>query len=266
MMRRQIETEDRHLHALAETIRESFEEASFALNISALPGEIDVATTPTVFSTATYPTYASITGNEWFAKIARARGFTVVPGAAVSRTSQPALFDLAFTESQRPRLLLAAPPEPDRQRYLLVSLVSPNNDLVLPPFVAGKEWFDAIWDTPWHRADASLPALWASALAPHQVMAWNNDTPGKSRTRRLRVVQITQKKHSVIINSNHRTDGVWVSWNNGANVQAIDAFSGANTVGPVLAGRLIDVAFGPSQAAAIHTKLTARENTEFTAQ
>jgi prepilin-type N-terminal cleavage/methylation domain-containing protein len=100
-----IRREDAILAQLQADIERSFEARDLdTFNVSALPGEIDAATSPTEFSASVAPAYPAITGREWFAKVARARGFSVAAGQPVNRSSQPALYDLACNDADRPRL------------------------------------------------------------------------------------------------------------------------------------------------------------------
>jgi hypothetical protein len=268
IIRQRLQKEDAVLAALAADIEKSFEARDLdTFNVSALPGEIDFATRPTEFSTSVAPSYPWLTGFEWFAKIGRARGFSVMAGLPVSKTSQPALHHLAFNDSERPRLLFAGPPETARQRYLLLSLIGRDDELVLPPFMPMAEWFNAIWDTPWDRFDAQLPSMLMVGLSWSQVANWNLETEGKSRLYRLRVVRITQRKHEVVVNANHPTDSVWVRWNNDDRQYTLLPGSGTWTSPATpLAGRILSLYVGDSFPNAKKSEITVRERTVFTSQ
>lgn len=275
VIKKQIEKEDSVLAELQREIEASLESRDLdTTNISALSADIDASAHPTVFSTSTSPSYASITGYEWFSRIARARGYSVTAGQAVSKTSQPGLYDLIATAGDRPRLLVAAPPESDKQRYLLISVIGRDDELVLPPYTGTLAWFNAIWDTPWHRNDAILPATWTSALSAAQVTNWNTDSGGKSRLYRLRVVRITQRRHDVVINCLHPTDSAWVAYNTMANYTpgsspipaSFSPASGANTLTGLLAGRVVKIWTGDTWANAKVAEVTVRERSGYAVQ
>ena len=280
-------TEDAALANLKVDIENSFEARELStLNLGvvsnpgmvaggALTDDLDATITATTFSTSTAPSYGAITGSEWFARIARLRGHAVAVGGAVSKSSQPALYDLLFTASDRPRLLIKGPAEPHQQRYILMSVVGRFDELVLPAYQNTKAWFDDIWDTRWERTDATLPATWTAALTPAQAAAWNIDSPGRSRLPRLRVVRITQRRHDLVVNCLHPTDQVWVAYNTlttytpgvtAAPPTAFAAGSGANTVSGVLEGRVVRLWVGATWAGAKPAEQTIRGRTVYTAQ
>ena len=272
ILRQRIAKEEAILAQLKATIETSFETRDLdTFNVSALPGEIDSASHATGFSTSTTPGYPTIDGYEWFSRVARARGFSVAPGQAVTKSSQPAIYDLAFNDVDRPRLLLVGPTETNQQRYLLISCLGRDDELILPAFQNTAAFFNDIWNTPWDRFDATLPASWNSALTAAQVANWSSDTPGKTRLHRLRVVRITQRRFEVVVNSNHPTDSVWVRWNND-NAQFTLApntgnWSSLNTpTATILAGRILSIYTGDIFANAKKTEITVRERTVFTSQ
>ena len=272
IIRQRIAKEDAILAQLKATIETSFETRDLdTFNVSALPGEIDGASHATGFSSSMTPSYATIDGYEWFSRVARARGFSVTPGQAVSKSSQPAIYDLAFNDVDRPRLLLVGPAESNQQRYMLVSCIGRDDELILPAFQNTAQFFNDIWNTPWDRFDATLPASWSSALTAAQVANWTSDTPGKTRLHRLRVVRITQRRFEVVVNSNHPTDSVWVRWNND-NAQFTLAPSTGNwsslstPIATILAGRILNIYVGDIFSNAKKTEITVRERTVFTSQ
>lgn len=270
--RQRIAKEDAILAQLKADIETSFESRDLDLfNLSAVPGEISSpATRPTAFSTTTAPVYSAITGTEWFAKIARARGYSVAAGLPVSRTSQPALHDIAFNDVDRPRLVFLDPNyqnDAARIRYMVISVVGRADELVLPPYQPTAAWFNAIWDTPWDRYDSTLPSIWTGSLTAQQVANWNSDTPGKTRLHRLRVVRITQRKHEVTVNANHPTDQVAITWNDGARDYLLQPDTGAWTSPqPVPAGRVVRISVGDPLFAMKVSEVTVRERLVFTAQ
>lgn len=273
--RKQIEKEDAALAELQREIEASLESRDLdTINLSALSADIDGTAHATVFSTSTAPAYGSITGYEWFARIARARGYSVTTGQAVSKTSQPALYDLITTAGDRPRLFVKAPAETDKQRYLLISVIGRDDELVLPAYASTLAWFNAIWDTPWQRTDATLPAAWVGALTAAQVTNWNTDSGGRTRLHRLRVVRITQRRHDVVINCLHPTDSAWVAYNTLAGYSpgsspiptSFAPASGANTISGLLAGRVVRIWTGDTWANAKLAEITVRERAGYAVQ
>ena len=276
IVRQRIQKEDAILADLKRDIETSFETRDLdTFNLSAFSADIDASSHPTQFSTSTAPTYPAVTGYEWFARLARIRGFSIVTGHPADKTFQPALYDVLFNDGDRPRLLIAAPAEPDKQRYLLMTVIGRDDELVLPPYQATAAWFNAIWDTPWDRYDSTLPGAWVSALTPAQVTNWNTDTPGKSRLFRLRVVRITQRRHDVVINCLHPTDSAWVAYNTNNNYTpgstaaptlTFAPASGANTLSGLLAGRVVKIWVGDSWPNAKGSEVTVRERAGYVVQ
>lgn len=274
LTRSQIAREDAVLAELKRDIETSFEARDLAWNVSAVTGDVDGSVAPTEFSTSTAPTYASLTGNEWLARVGRARGLSPTIGQPVTVNSQPALYDLITTAGGRSRLLFAAPIEPDKQRYVLVSVIGRDDELVLPAYAPTLAWFAALWDTPWDRIDATLPASWVSALTPAQAQLWQTNTPGKTRLHRLRVVRITQRRHDVVINSLHPTDSAWVAYNTmtayapdgAAPARQLVPASGVTTLSGILAGRAVRIWVGQSWPTATPAEITVRERAGFVVQ
>lgn len=287
LIRAQTTREDTALADLKKDIEQSFETRELGtINVSAAsnPGmvaggsvtdDIDGTVAVATFSTSTAPAYPSISGNEWFSRIARARGIAVAAGAAVTKTTQSAIYDLLFSAADRPRLLIKAPAETNRQRYLLVSVVGRSDELALPAYVNSQAWFDGIWNTAWDRSDATLPATWTSGLTAAEATNWNADSPGKSRLPRLRVVRITQRRHDLVVNCLHPTDQVWVAYNTlatytpgvtAAPATLFAAGSGTNTISGLLEGRVVRLWVGSSWANAKLTEQTIRGRTVYTAQ
>jgi prepilin-type N-terminal cleavage/methylation domain-containing protein len=123
--------EARTLDELAATVTASFENTDLTnLNLAALPSTIGAADAPTIFSASTTAPYATTEPAAWFAKVGRLRGLT--PQTGVAPDAQPELARIAFNSLGNPRLLFAAPDEPGRQRFLLVSLAARSEQLACP--------------------------------------------------------------------------------------------------------------------------------------
>jgi len=287
LIREATRKEDAALAALARDIEQSFDARELStvnVGVASNPGmvsggsptdDLDGSITAATFSTSTAPSYTAITGNEWFARVARARSLSVTAGQAVSKSVQPALYDILFTAGDRPRLLIRGPSEAHQQRYLLISVIGRSDELVLPPYQSSQAWFDDLWNTPWERSDATLPATWTSALSADQAATWNTDSPGKSRLPRLRRVKITQRRDDLVINCLHPTDQVWVAYNTLTNYTPgvtsapptnFLAGSGASTISGLLEGRVVRIYVGQTWATAKLVEQTIRGRTVYTAQ
>lgn len=260
-----IANEDRVLNEINRDVMDSFKAESMEVNISAVPGEVAPGDPLTEFSPSNNPIYPAVNGREWFSKLARFRGHSVSVGSAVDKISSPALYALTHNESGRQRLLFAGPTEGDMQRYIIVSLIDPNNELTLPPYSPTADWFNSFWDIA-DRADMPIPSLWNSLLSPQQLASWVNEGGGSTKMRRLRVVKITQRKYVQMINSNHPTNYAYVSWNGGAKKVTLLPKSGLNVIGPVLYGRTLDIAVGPDEATLVHSGLKVYDVNNYVAQ
>ena len=247
VLRGRRESEVRALDELAATITASFQATDLTnLNIAALPGTIGAGDSPTTFSTSTSATYASTASTDWFAKLARLRGVTPQVGSPPSASAQPELARIAFNAIGNPRLLLAAPGESGRQRFLLVSLTAPGSQLVLPAWEANAAWFDSLWNHDWENRSGGLPSYWSSRLTPSQAAAWTQGPAGLTQIHRLVVKRITLPKFRFTVNNNHASENAWLSFNNTSQAFSAPANSGANVSPEILGGRLITLNRGTS--------------------
>ncbi|HRJ47638.1 MAG TPA: hypothetical protein PKY38_09780 [Opitutaceae bacterium] len=243
--RRQAEV--RALDELVRTITASFQATDLTqINIAALPGTIGAGDTPTRFSDSTSAAYPTTATHDWFAKVGRLRGLTPQPGSPPSATVQPELAKIAFNAVGQPRLLFAAPAEPGRQRFLMMSLTAPAGQFVLPAYEANAAWFDAIWNHDWENHSAGLPAYWTARLTAGQAAAWTQGGGGTTQLHRLVVRRITLPKFTITVNNNHPTETAWLSFNNTAQAFTAPANSGANVTPEILGGRLLTLNRGPS--------------------
>lgn len=266
-----IEAEDKYLDELKRDIERSFESEDFATyNIASLTGEVPTGTLLTAFSTSTAPIYATTATNDWFAKLARVRGFGVTT-AAPTKAAQPALASLLTNKYDRTRLLLVAPAEADKQRFLLVSLMSSAEQLALPPFDPSQAFFDSIWNTEWNTRTANIPAYWASRLTADQVASWNGTGTG-SRLYRLRVIRITLPRYQLNISNGHAAHNAYF-YTNGAANGTPSYVRGANTGSAVwptpglLGGRVVRVRVGTDEATATEKRrIQMRQNNDVIVQ
>lgn len=261
------DAENRALDELATAISASFEQTDLTnLNIAALPGEIGPGDTATAFSTSTNAAYATTAANDWFAKLARARGVTPQVGAAPSPAQQPELARVAFNALGNPRLLIAGPAEGGRQRFLLVSLVARTDQLALPAYESGAPWFDALWQNDWESRTAQPPAYWSARLTPAQLAAWSTGTAGMTQVNRLCVRRIVLPKFRVTVNNNHPSEAAFVTYNNTPNAFSAAANTGASVTPEILGGRLVIINRGTSWPGVESLRFTLRENPTVTLQ
>lgn len=210
VIRKKINAEDQALALLERDIRVSFENTDLSgTNIASFVNEIGTGDIATAFSTDTNPVYTTTNSNDWFAKIARIRGTAVQLGVAPLPNNQPALAKLLFNHSGNARLLVAAPPEADKQRFMLISLIAQPGELTLPAYQDNTTWFDAIWNTDFTNRNPAASGLWKSILAPDQIAQWEGDSSG-TNLYRLRVQRVTLPRFVVTVNNNHATKYAWV--------------------------------------------------------
>lgn len=255
-LRHRIDLEDRALTDLSKTIQESFESEDFSgTNIAAFSssfggGDIDGTVSPTRFSNSTAG-HSAVTAQDWFAKVARLRSATFTTGGALTRSGQPEVAKIALNSMDNPRWLFAAPPEAERQRFLLVSLMARNEQLTMPAYSAASDWFDAIWNTDFDTRTMSTPPLWNSLLTGTQLNEWNNGSRG-SMLWRLRVQKITLRRYTMVISNTHGSDSAWVRFNNAAHFLNSAANSGSMAGVPaVLGGRMVKVYVGTTEGTAV---------------
>lgn len=261
------EAETKSLEELANTITASFENSDLTnLNLAALPGTIGPGDTATAFSTSTSGGYASTAAADWYAKVARARGLTPQIGVAPSATAQPELARIAFNGLGNPRLLIAAPAESGRQRFLLVSLMARSDQLVLPAYEANAAWFDSLWNTNWENKTAAIPAYWSGRLTPAQLAAWSEGSGGQTQASRLCVRRIVLPKFRVSVNNNHPTEQAFVSFNNTSPAFTAPANSGASVTPEILGGRLVIINRGAVWPGVEALRFNLHENPTVTLQ
>jgi type II secretory pathway pseudopilin PulG len=259
-----IDFEDTQLAAIVEEIKGSFESEDFQqVNIAAFAGSIPSTTTPTAFSTSTTGSYSTTTEASWFAKVARHRGLSIAYGVAPSRATQPELARIAYNDFGNPRILIAAPAETDRQRFLLLSLVAPSDQLQLPSYDSGSAFFEAIFGTNWDTVINGVPSDWSSRLTASQVSAWNSSSSG-SKLFKLRVRKIILQKHRLNLTNSNPTETLNVTTDGGQTVFTLPP-STTQVTAPVLEGRQVRV-FLNSTANAVQQTFTLRRRSDVTYQ
>lgn len=248
---RQIEAEQRVLSELADAIVQSFESDDFDINIAAMPGTIGPDEQGTEFSVSTGLPAFNGSPLHWAAKLARIDGR--LPAA------------IATNACRNGRYLFAAPAEPGRQRFLLVSLMSSPGELVLPAYTASPDWFDHLWNHDWEMA-ASLPPAWNTLLSPAQRAVWLQGRAGTTQVYRFCVRRIVLPKHTVTVNNTHPTDSVFVSFNHRANAFIALPGSGCTTSQEIFAGRLITVRQGVDSTDTVTLRFPLTRNATVTLQ
>lgn len=261
------DAEKRTLDDLANTITASFDNTDLSnLNIAALPGTIGAGDTPTEFSASSTAPYTTTDSASWYAKIARLKGLSPIIGSPPTATAQPALAPIAFNGLGQPRLLLAGPTEAGQQRFLLVSLMASNTQLVLPAYDGTAAWFNAIWNNDWESHTATLPAYWSGILTPAQFAAWNQGNAGLTQAWRLNVRRIVLPKFTVTVNNNHPTNNAYLSFNDTPDAFTALANTGASTTPEILAGRLVTVNQGTAWPGTEALRFHIHENPTVTVQ
>lgn len=259
------DAELRTLEELATTVTASFENTDLTnLNVAAMPGTIGATDVATVFSTTTGGTYTDTGSTDWFTKVARLRG--IVPLIGTSPAGQPALLQITQNSLGNARWLFAGPAEPGRQRFLLVSLMARNDQLVLPAYESSASWFEAIWAGEWESRTATVPGYWNGRLTPAQLAAWGPTSAGLTQAHKLCVRRITLPKFRVTVNNNHPTELAAVSFNNTANAFTAPANSGVNVTPEILGGRLVVVNRGTGWPGTEALRFHLRENATVTLQ
>ncbi|MFI5338065.1 MAG: prepilin-type N-terminal cleavage/methylation domain-containing protein, partial [Opitutales bacterium] len=205
----QLAGEDAALESLRKDIVRSLDSSDFAnLNILAssdTPGTV----TPTSFTGNPDAAFTTTAAADWFAKLAAVRG-SAFTASAPTQSSQPALADILFNRYSRARLLVLGPAEANQQRLLLVSLMAPAVQLVMPVNDGSAAWFNTVWNTNWDSRSAALPAAWTASLTAAQVAAWNGTSSSGSRLPRLRVVRLTVPKYTLNISNTHPTNNAYL--------------------------------------------------------
>ena len=262
----QVAGEDAVLENLRKDLVRSLDSSDFA-NVNILAGA-DAAgvVLPTRFTGDPDAAFPATSAADWFAKLATVRGSSFSQ-AAPTPSVQPALADLLFNRYGRARLLVLGPAETNQQRLLLISLMAPAAQLVLPASDGSAAWFDTVWNTHWDSRTPALPAAWAASLTAAQSAAWNGNSSSGSRLYRLRVVRITVPKYTLNLSNTHPTANAYVLYNADLDRLDVPAGSGTAVSSPILAGRLIRVLRGTSLATAVETnRIYLRDNTDVLVQ
>jgi len=255
------------LDELSKSITSSFENTNLSqLNVAALPGTIGATDTATQFSSSTTEPPVTTTDFDWFTKVARSRGITPLIGVAPSPSAQPELAQLVFNGLRNPRILLAAPPEAGRQRFLLISLMARPEQLTLPTYESNTAWFDSIWNHDWESFSAPLPALWQNRLTTEQAAAWTSGNAGLTQVHLLCVRRIVLPKYRITVNNNHPTEAAFVSFNNTPIAFIASPNSGANVTPEILGGRLITINRGATAPGIEALRFHLKENATVTVQ
>ena len=249
------------LAGIRRDVEGSFDATAFELNESALPSSgLPDGTPLTVFNDAgglgaqIYASSVTLDPNSWVVRLASRRGFST-PGGGVSLSANAGTecSRLVFNSFGMQRCLMVGPAgESGRQRYLLVSLMSPSYRVLAFPTGDANGLFSELWDQSWESVGTQAPAAWSASLTAPQFALWNTlAVAGRTNAARLVVERIVQPKFVVTIANNSPTDGVWVDIGPATNAISVAAGGGvaSSTTIPgfasgVLQGRLIVVRRG----------------------
>lgn len=237
---RRLDAERAGLAVLDDDIRRSFQESDWSRNLAAFAAEMpqELAQSATGFG-ACIPG-APAAGAAWYAKLGRMRGISVSVGTPISPDQQKSLYELAFNAYGQPRLLLAAPPEPTQQRYLLLSLAAPQSKgLELPANDGSVAWFDAIWNNNWEDEGGGLPEYWAGRLPLAQQQAWLSGRGTTTNCHRLIVRRMVQPRFSITLNNSHQGMMGWADVGGRPKQVLIGGAGAPVTVDGFLAGSLV---------------------------
>ncbi|AHF94616.1 hypothetical protein OPIT5_22105 [Opitutaceae bacterium TAV5] len=240
---RQVEAEQRVLSELADAITRSFESDDFDENLAAMPGTIGWNDHWTEFSVTTGLPYFTGSPGHWPSKLSRLNG-------------RPP-WDIATNASRNGRHLFAAPSEPERQRFVLFSLVAAPGELALPEYTANPDWVDQIWRHNWEKAD-SLP--------PAEIARWMQGRAGTTQVYRFCVRRIILPKYTVTVNNTHPTDSVFVSFDHQENAFVVPPGAGSQTSRGIFAGRLITVRQGVESPDTVTLRFPLTRNATVTLQ
>lgn len=267
LLQRAINREDEELNRLAAAFTLSLERDDLATeNLSAVVGQVPAGVTPTAFSTSLVTPTTTAT-NDWFAKLGKVQGITVLPGTAPTRAQQPELARIVLNDRNRPRYLFVGPTagEPNQQRFIICSVLA-DDALTLPPYSAASEFFEALWNHNFDTGAQGLPSYWTANLPADTQIAWSDGASDASNLSRLRIKRIVVPKFVVSVNNNHATISCWVYWNGNPGVQ-FAANTGAAVTNPIISGRQIRVTVGMTEATAVEKyRLNIRKNVSVTVE
>jgi type II secretory pathway pseudopilin PulG len=265
---KRIEAEKASFANFEEDIKRSFQDSDWSRNIAAFAGTMPSAHASqfaTAFGACSDSAHA--TDGAWFVKLGRLRGIAPDIGSPVTEDAQKSLFDLAYNTYNRPRLLIAGPTEPRQQRYLLISLLSPDSKgLVIPANDGSLAWFDAVWNNNWENKGATLPADWINRLTPDEQRAWMSGRGNTTGCHFLAVKRIVQPKFTITMNNTHPA---YIGWVDIPGV-ALPLECGTNSVpvtsAEILGGTQVVFRRGTTPPGTEAYRINLNENTTFTVQ
>jgi prepilin-type N-terminal cleavage/methylation domain-containing protein len=284
IQRSRIAAENTALGRIAAAVQASFESTDLeSTNVAALSGTVPNGVDLTAFSNTTTTTAVpgTTTAADWFAKVARQMGDAPVLGVAPTPSLQPQVAAVLLNANHALRFLWEGPEsETGQQRFLLVSLMDPDGNLVLPAWPNGLNSQDArnlalfsdTWNTDWTDPAAVLPPSWTGALSLPQITSWQGRPGSPGRLWRLCVRRIVCPKFNVVVNNTHPTDNCYVYFNlNGTTAGAtITAAANSGTVvfSGILAGRTIQAYRGSAAppAGTLFSQFILRDHCEITLQ
>jgi type II secretory pathway pseudopilin PulG len=144
------------------------------------------------------------TKNDPMIKLARRRDRAPNDGEELDGKGRGGKSDLWFNKRRAKRVILVDPTnEENRQRYLVVSLMTPSHlELTLPTpdnTVTDNQLFEKFWNKNWDDPGAQIPDNWN--VSTDQKNLWNEMNRGRTNASRLVVVRVVQSKYILMVNN-----------------------------------------------------------------
>ena len=260
-VRKARSAEDTLLQQLGGLAMTSMESTDF-VNRNLYPyADLPATMTPTNFYYSMDLTYTQTLAADWFAKMATMQG-TSFTAAAPTQASQPQLARVLFNSFARGRIVIPCPlNETTQQRFLIISLMAPANQLTFPTYDGTDNWFEAVWNTNWQNQNASLPAYIAGLMSASQQTAWAGNLSA------LRVYNLSVPKYQFQVSNTSSTNNAYIYYNNSLNLMTVNAGAGVALSNPILYGRVFQVYTGPTPGTAIlFYQRWLRKNEDITVQ
>jgi prepilin-type N-terminal cleavage/methylation domain-containing protein len=226
----EMRAERKKLALIASEIRSTFHNDLLeSYNISAVTGEVSGACPVTLFDILPKdPADDLVNANSWFTRLANLRSGISLPTGGTVYNSSADVRDLTINHFRRRRLLILGPTNENEQlRYLLLSLMIPDNTPVNltipnpadtnPSSAAYKEWFDKIYLHDWGVANDG-PEGWDNI--------WSGTSlHGYTFTQRVLAERIVQRRFFLTVN-NQGEDAIGVY----TNLRKLSDFSASDVL------------------------------------
>lgn len=253
------------LTVLKNEIESSFNESDFTRNIGALSGTglSGSSTYATTGEDRTQPgtgfaTSRTVSAYSWQSKVCNLRSVSLTNGSTVNKNADPS--GVYFNRLGWSRMVLIGPTTETSQRYLIVSMMTPEHRQLA--FPTGATVFDEMWNNSWDNAGATAPGAWSSSLSAANYALWNEKSVNnRTNASRLMVQRVVQPKYVLTVISNHPTDGAWIDIGPisnaiiaAANGGSYSSSSVSELTNGIPAGRLIVVRRGTSSGTAVEVQ------------